>query len=55
MMNGIAPIVLLIKRDPNKWQTNRPPSFLHRQFSALGLSDNGGVQDNADDARPENN
>jgi hypothetical protein len=37
MMNGFALVALPIKRDPNKRQAKRPPSFLHRQFSALGL------------------
>jgi len=35
---------MLIKHDPNKRQENRRPSFLLRQFSALGLRDVNGVQ-----------
>jgi len=40
---GIALIVLLIQGDPDKRQQKRGPSFLVRQFPALGFPDNGGV------------
>jgi len=49
----LALVVVLIQPDANKWQDNRQPSFLKRQFPALSLADNSGVHDDADDSRPE--